>query len=62
MLALAWQLYAMRLNNPLLVPTFAATVEAFWGAIATGGLLTVSTGPTAGGVGTVALTNLGVAI
>ena len=38
-LALAWQLYAMQLNNPLLVPTFAATVEAFWQAIATGGLL-----------------------
>ncbi len=38
-LALAWQLYAMQLNNPLLVPTFAATVEAFWEAIATGGLL-----------------------
>lgn len=30
-------------------------------AIATGGLLTLSTGPTAGGEGTVALTNLGVA-
>ena len=38
-LALAWQVYAMQLNNPLLVPTFAATVEAFWQAIATGGLL-----------------------
>jgi NitT/TauT family transport system permease protein len=28
-IAVAWQLYARALNNPLLVPTFTATVEAF---------------------------------
>ena len=28
-IAVAWQLYARALNNPLLVPTFSATVEAF---------------------------------
>jgi NitT/TauT family transport system permease protein len=34
--ALAWQLYALRLNNPLLVPTFTAILEAFGHAIANG--------------------------
>jgi NitT/TauT family transport system permease protein len=39
LLAIAWQLYAARLNNPLLFPEFSATVEALWQAIAAGGLL-----------------------
>ncbi len=39
LLALAWQLYAARLNNPLLFPEFSATVEALWQALASGGLL-----------------------
>ena len=39
LLALVWQLYAQRLNNPLLIPTFLDTVQAFRDAIATGGLL-----------------------
>jgi NitT/TauT family transport system permease protein len=39
LLALVWQLYATRLNNPLLIPTFLDTVRAFRDAIATGGLL-----------------------
>ena len=30
-IAVAWELYARRLNNPLLVPTFSATLEAFVG-------------------------------
>ena len=38
-LALLWQLYAVQLDNPLLFPTFTATVEAFWQGIVTGGLL-----------------------
>ena len=38
-LALVWQLYAMRLANPLLVPTFTDTVAAFRDAILRGGLL-----------------------
>ena len=37
-IAAAWQLYARRLNNPLLVPTFTATLEAFWTAIISGDL------------------------
>ena len=28
-LALAWDLYARKVNNPLVFPTFTATVEAF---------------------------------
>ena len=28
-IAAGWELYARRLNNPLLVPTFTATLEAF---------------------------------
>ena len=35
-IAVAWELYARRLNNPLLVPTFSATLEAFRDAIASG--------------------------
>jgi NitT/TauT family transport system permease protein len=38
-LALVWQLYAMRLNNPLLIPTFTDTVAAFRDSIVSGGLL-----------------------
>jgi NitT/TauT family transport system permease protein len=37
-IAAAWELYARALNNPLLVPTFTATVEAFWTGITTGDL------------------------
>ncbi|MBN8872418.1 MAG: ABC transporter permease [Rhodospirillales bacterium] len=35
-LALAWELYARQLDNPLLVPTFGDTVSAWWGAVASG--------------------------
>jgi sulfonate transport system permease protein len=35
-IAIAWETYARRLNNPLLVPTFSATLEAFWQGIASG--------------------------
>jgi NitT/TauT family transport system permease protein len=35
-IAVAWELYARRLNNPLLVPTFSVTIEAFWAGIASG--------------------------
>jgi len=35
-IAVAWEAYARRLNNPLLVPTFSSTLEAFWSAIASG--------------------------
>ena len=35
-IAIAWEAYARRLNNPLLVPTFSATLEAFWEGIASG--------------------------
>lgn len=38
-LAAIWQVYAVQLDNPLLFPTFTATVEAFWQGIVTGGLL-----------------------
>jgi sulfonate transport system permease protein len=38
-LASAWEIYARLLNNPLLVPTFSATIEALWEGVATGGLL-----------------------
>ena len=38
-LALAWELYARALNNPLLLPTFGATVSAFLNGIASGELL-----------------------
>jgi NitT/TauT family transport system permease protein len=39
LLALGWELYARHLNNPLLVPTFVSTLQAFWEAISTGDLL-----------------------
>jgi len=35
-IAVAWELYARKLDNPLLVPTFTATFEAFWSGIASG--------------------------
>ena len=34
----AWQLYARELNNPLLVPTFTATIDAFATAMINGDL------------------------
>lgn len=37
-MAVIWELYARHLNNPLLVPTFSATIEAFWDAMVTGEL------------------------
>jgi NitT/TauT family transport system permease protein len=36
LLALAWELYARQLNNPLLFPTFSATVAALAAALASG--------------------------
>jgi NitT/TauT family transport system permease protein len=39
LLASGWELYARWLNNPLLVPTFSATLEALWEGIDKGGLL-----------------------
>ncbi len=38
-LASAWEIYARWLNNPLLVPTFSATVTAFWEGVSVGPLL-----------------------
>jgi NitT/TauT family transport system permease protein len=38
LLALAWELYARWLNNPLLFPTFGVTVQAFAKAVASGEL------------------------
>jgi NitT/TauT family transport system permease protein len=38
-LAAAWEIYARLLNNPLLFPTFGATVEAFFDGIVHGALL-----------------------
>jgi NitT/TauT family transport system permease protein len=38
-LALAWELYARWLNNPLLVPTFSATLDAFGHGVASGELV-----------------------
>lgn len=37
-MAVAWEIYARRLNNPLLVPTFGSTIEAFWAAMTSGEL------------------------
>jgi len=37
-LAAAWEVYARWLNNPLLVPTFSATVEALIKSVASGAL------------------------
>jgi NitT/TauT family transport system permease protein len=39
LLALIWEIYARLLNNPLLVPTFGATVDAFVRGFVTGELL-----------------------
>ena len=38
-LAAIWEIYGRRLNNQLLVPTFSATVQAFFAAIVSGELL-----------------------
>jgi len=38
-LAAIWQLYAQQLDNPLLFPTFGATLQALWEGIVSGGLL-----------------------
>jgi sulfonate transport system permease protein len=38
-IAAAWEIYARRLNNPLLVPTFSSTIEAFAAALGTGEIL-----------------------
>jgi len=35
-LALIWELYARKVDNPLLFPTFSATVKALWTAISSG--------------------------
>lgn len=39
MLAVLWQIYTSYLHNPLLFPTFTATVAAFWQALVAGPLL-----------------------
>jgi NitT/TauT family transport system permease protein len=38
-LAVIWEIYARWLDNPLLFPTFGATIEAFYQGVAGGGLL-----------------------
>ncbi len=38
-LAVAWEVYGGSLNNPLLFPTFGATLKAFWEGISSGVLL-----------------------
>jgi NitT/TauT family transport system permease protein len=43
LLASIWEIYARSLNNPLLFPTFGATVQAFIDGIVSGGLLTKAT-------------------
>ena len=35
-MALIWEVYARKIDNPLLFPTFSATVAALWRAIASG--------------------------
>jgi len=42
LMAILWEVYARRLNNPLLVPTFVSTIQAFWDAMASGDLLSKS--------------------
>jgi NitT/TauT family transport system permease protein len=37
-LAVVWEVYARSLNNPLLFPTFSATIRALWSAIVSGEL------------------------
>ena len=44
-LALVWEVYARWLNNPLLFPTFTATIEAFCRRHLSGGLLRQGAGP-----------------
>lgn len=39
LLCVVWQIYAASLDNPLLLPSFAATAEALFQAILSGGLL-----------------------
>jgi len=39
LLAGAWQVYATFLNNPLLFPTFASTLDAFWSGLRHGDLV-----------------------
>lgn len=36
LLAAAWELYARHLDNELLVPTFSATIQAWWSAVSSG--------------------------
>jgi len=38
-LATVWELYGRHVNNPLLLPTFSATMQAFVEALVSGGLL-----------------------
>lgn len=38
LMAVIWELYARHLNNPLLVPTFVSTIEAFRDAMVSGDL------------------------
>ncbi len=38
LLALLWEFYARRVNNPLIFPTFTATIEAFWQGFVHGNL------------------------
>jgi NitT/TauT family transport system permease protein len=37
-LAVIWEIYARTLNNPLLFPTFSATLSALWSAVVSGEL------------------------
>ncbi len=37
-LAMVWEAYARWLHNPLLLPTFSATIAAFWDSILAGAL------------------------
>src|SRR5688572_32864125 len=37
-LAAIWEIYARSLNNPLLFPTFSATLSALWSAVVSGEL------------------------
>lgn len=39
LLAAVWQIYATMLDNPLLIPSFGATVQAVFSGIVSGGLL-----------------------
>lgn len=39
LLALAWELYARYLNNPLLVPSFVDTIAALWDSATNGALI-----------------------